>query len=94
MGVKRNSRLRAGQSFVTFIADKRRLTSEDILEMESATNWSAQHPRRRHVFIRRAFDKWGEDAVFAGLDQTERHAGSMSETCRGALTFHLTEVTG
>jgi hypothetical protein len=64
MGV-RNSRMRAGQSFVTFIDDKRRLTSEDIQEMKSATNWSPQHLRRRHVFIRRGFYKWGKDAVFA-----------------------------
>lgn len=43
-------------------------------------------------FIRRAFERWGKDAVFAALDWTENHAGSMSDTCRGALTFHVPEV--
>jgi hypothetical protein len=43
-------------------------------------------------FIRRAFERWGKDAVFAALDWTENHLGSMSETCRQALTFQLPEV--
>jgi hypothetical protein len=44
------------------------------------------------VFIRRALDLWGKDAVFPALDWTEAHDGAMSETCRGALTFHLPSV--
>jgi hypothetical protein len=44
------------------------------------------------VFITRALDLWGKDAVFQTLDWTEAHAGSMSETCRAALTAHLPPV--
>jgi hypothetical protein len=44
------------------------------------------------VFIRRALDLWGRDAVFQTLDWTEAHNGMMSETCRGALTYHLPAV--
>jgi hypothetical protein len=43
-------------------------------------------------FIRRVFERWGKDAVFAALDWTESHQGSMLETCRGALTFRVPEV--
>jgi hypothetical protein len=43
-------------------------------------------------FIRRAFERWGKDAVFAALDWTENHQGSMSEICRGALTFQVPVV--
>lgn len=44
------------------------------------------------VFIRRALDRWGKDAVFATLDWTEAHNGAMSETSREALGFHLPSV--
>jgi hypothetical protein len=44
------------------------------------------------VFIKRALDLWGKDAVFQTLDWTEAHAGSMSKTCRAALTAHLPSV--
>ena len=40
-------------------------------------------------FIRRAFERWGKEAVFAALDWTEDHQGSMPETCRQALTFQV-----
>lgn len=43
-------------------------------------------------FVLRTFERWGKDAVFAALDWTENHAGLMSETCRGALTFKVSEV--
>jgi hypothetical protein len=43
-------------------------------------------------FIRRALDRWGQPAVFYTLDWIEVHNGSMSESCRVALTFHLTSV--
>lgn len=44
------------------------------------------------VFIRRALDRWGKDAVFQVLDWTEAHNGAMSEICRDALAFHLPSV--
>jgi hypothetical protein len=44
------------------------------------------------VFMRRALDRWGKDAVFQTLDWIEAHDGAMSETGRGALTFHLSSV--
>lgn len=40
-------------------------------------------------FIRRAFERWGKEAVFAALDWTEDHQGSMPETCRQALTSRV-----
>ena len=43
-------------------------------------------------FIRRAFEKWGRDAVFAALDWTDNHEGVMSDICRGALMSHVSEV--
>lgn len=43
-------------------------------------------------FIRRAFEQWGGDAVYAALDWTDNHEGAMSDVCRGALASHLTEV--
>jgi hypothetical protein len=43
-------------------------------------------------FLRRAFERWGKDAVFAALDWTEEHQGSMPETCRQALTFQVPSV--
>jgi len=43
-------------------------------------------------FLRRAFERWGKDAVFAALDWTENHQGSMPETCRHALTFQIPRV--
>ena len=43
-------------------------------------------------FIRRALDRWGQPAVFHTLDWIEAHNGGMSESCRVALTFHLTSV--
>lgn len=44
------------------------------------------------TFIRRALDRWGKDAVFGALDWVAAHGGKMSETCRGALTFHVPSV--
>ena len=44
------------------------------------------------VFIQRAIDLWGKGAVFQTLNWTEAHAGSMTETCRAALTAHLSTV--
>lgn len=43
-------------------------------------------------FIRRAFERWGKEAVFAALDWTEDHQGSMPDTCRQALTFQVPSV--
>jgi GTPase-associated protein 1 len=43
-------------------------------------------------FIRRAFDQWGRVAVFQALDWSEAHGGSITETCRAALTFHVADV--
>lgn len=43
-------------------------------------------------FIRRAFERWGKEAVFAALDWTENHQGSMQDTCRQALTFQVPSV--
>jgi hypothetical protein len=43
-------------------------------------------------FIRRAFERWGRNAVFAALDWTDNHGGAMSDICRGALTFQVSEV--
>ncbi len=44
------------------------------------------------IFITRALELWGKDAVFQTLDWTEAHAGSMSEICRAALAAHLPSV--
>lgn len=44
------------------------------------------------TFIRRALDRWGKDAVFGALDWVAAHGEKMSETCRGALTFHVPSV--
>lgn len=43
-------------------------------------------------FLRRAFDEWGKDAVFAALNWITSNGGMMSENCRGALTFHVCTV--
>jgi hypothetical protein len=43
-------------------------------------------------FIGRAFAKWGRVAVFQALDWGEAHDGSVSETCRSALTFYVPDV--
>ena len=43
-------------------------------------------------FLQRAFDKWGTAAVFAALDWIAANKGNMTETCRGALTFHVPDV--
>ena len=43
-------------------------------------------------FFGRAFECWGKDAVFAALDWTEVHQGSMPDTCRKALTFEVPSV--
>jgi hypothetical protein len=44
------------------------------------------------LFISRALDRWGKDAVFQTLDWTDKHHGAMSETCREALKLHLSSV--
>lgn len=44
------------------------------------------------VFIRRALDLWGKDAVFQTLNWTEAHAGSMSANSGAALTAHVSTV--
>jgi hypothetical protein len=43
-------------------------------------------------FLPRAFERWGKDAVFAALDWVENHQGSMTETCRQALTLQIPDV--
>ncbi|MDB6027361.1 MAG: hypothetical protein JWM68_3584 [Verrucomicrobiales bacterium] len=43
------------------------------------------------MFLRRAFEKWGKDAVFAAMDWIAA-GGKMSETCRVALTYYVPTV--
>jgi hypothetical protein len=43
-------------------------------------------------FIRRTFERWGKDAIFAALDWMDNHVGSMSDTCREALASYLSDV--
>lgn len=45
-------------------------------------------------FIRRAFTQWGRVAIFEVLDWSEAHGGSLTENCRAALSFHVSDVTG
>jgi hypothetical protein len=79
-------------------ADRRRELFESVVaheNLDSATVTgvvNALLESGSEVFIRRALDLWGKDAVFQTLDWTEAHNGKMSETCRGALTFHLPAV--
>lgn len=44
------------------------------------------------MFISRALNQWGKDAVYQVLDWTEVHGGILSETCREALSSHLSFV--
>jgi hypothetical protein len=69
------------------VASHKNLDSEIVTNIINALLESGSD-----VFIQRALDLWGKDAVFQTLDWTEIHAGSMSETCRTALTAHLSSV--
>lgn len=44
-------------------------------------------------FIRRAFTQWGQVAIFEALDWSEAHGGSLTQNCRAALSFHVSDVT-
>ncbi len=44
------------------------------------------------LFISRALNRWGKGAVYQVLDWTEVHDGKLSETCREALSSHLSFV--
>jgi hypothetical protein len=44
-------------------------------------------------FIRRAFTQWGRVAIFEALDWSEAHGGSLTQNCRAALSFHVSDVT-
>jgi hypothetical protein len=44
------------------------------------------------TFLREAFERWGQTAIFQALDWTEAYGGKMSETCRRALALHVREV--
>jgi len=41
------------------------------------------------TFLREAFERWGQMAIFQALDWAEARGGKMSETCRRALAFHV-----
>jgi hypothetical protein len=77
MGVKRNSRMRAGQSFVTFIDDKRRLTGEDILEMKA-----------RRIGAHNICE--GGTSSFAGLST---QMGKRCSICRTGLVYGLARAS-
>ncbi len=53
---------------------------------------SALLESRSDNFIRRAVDEWGKDAVFATLDWVVANGGVLTESSRGALTFHVNTV--
>jgi len=44
-------------------------------------------------FIRRAFTQWGRTAIFEALDWSEAHGGSLTENCRAALSFQVSDIT-
>jgi hypothetical protein len=44
-------------------------------------------------FIRRAFTQWGQVAIFEALDWSETHGGSLTQYCRAALSFNVSDVT-
>lgn len=78
--------------------DRRRELFESVAshqDLDSATLGgviSAMLESSSDGFIRRALDRWGSPAVFQTLDWIEAHGGAMSESCREALTFHLSSV--
>lgn len=43
-------------------------------------------------FLRRAFTQWGRPAIFQALDWSQAHGGALTENCRAALTFNVSEV--
>lgn len=43
-------------------------------------------------FIRRAFTRWPQVAVFETLNWSEAHGGLLTANCRVALSFHIEEV--
>jgi hypothetical protein len=47
---------------------------------------------RLEHFLRRAFEKWGKEAVFPVLDWAQKNRVPLTDDCRGALIFHVTAV--
>jgi hypothetical protein len=92
-----NPNLAASSQLWSVAGDRKRELMESLATEEIPSGVvprivSAMLDSGSDAFIRRAFERWGKDAVFAALDWTDNHLGSMSDASREALAGYLSDV--